>query len=130
MTYLAAGIAEYDKRLRPYCMLEIIELKDEGMEKEAQKMEKYIEANTCILDAAGRSLDSLEFSKLIKAAELSPSPLTFVIGGPYGVDEHLKARARLISLSKMTFTHEMCRLFLLEQIYRSCLMNSGREYHK
>jgi 23S rRNA (pseudouridine1915-N3)-methyltransferase len=133
--YLAAGITEYEKRLRPYCKLEIIELKDQGMEKEARKIEKYLEGgpsspSTFILDAAGKPLDSVEFSKLIKAAELSPSPLTFIIGGPYGVDERLKARARLLSLSKMTFTHEMCRLFLLEQIYRAYQIAQNRPYHR
>ena len=129
-SYLAAGIAEYEKRLRPYCNLELVELKDEGMEKEAVRLEKYLGPSTFILDANGRSLDSVEFSKLLKANELSASPLTFIIGGPNGIDENLKKKASTISLSKMTFTHEMCRLFLLEQIYRSAMINSNRAYHK
>lgn len=128
--YLAAGILEYEKRLKPYCKLEMNELKDEGMEKEAQKMEKYTGANTYLLDAAGRSLDSLEFSKLIKSAELATPPLTFVIGGPYGTPLELKKKCKCISLSKMTFTHEMCRLFLLEQIYRAYQIAQNRPYHR
>lgn len=128
--YLAAGIAEFEKRLRPYCHLEIIELKDEGMEKEAQRMEKYAGQNTYILDAGGKALDSFEFAKLVKSAELSPVPLTFIIGGPDGIAPELKKKAKLVSLSKMTFTHEMCRLFLLEQIYRSYQIAQNRPYHR
>ncbi len=127
--YLAEGISEYAKRLRPYCKLEIIELKDEGMEKEAKKLEKYIDANTFILDANGREMDSLEFSSFIKNATQS-AQLAFIIGSAEGVDSKLKPRSQLISLSKMTFTHEMCRLFLLEQLYRSFQILSNRPYHK
>ncbi len=128
--YLAAGIGEYLKRLRPFCKLEVVELKDEGMEKEAKRIEKYANENTFALDAGGKSFDSLEFAELIKSHELSPQPLTFVIGGPQGLDPALKKKAKLISLSKMTFTHEMCRLFFLEQLYRAFMINSNRSYHK
>ncbi len=130
--YLAAGIAEFEKRLRPYCKLEIVELKDEGMEKEAKEMEKYAvkNPNAYILDAAGRQLDSLEFAKLVKSAELSSPPLTFIIGGPDGITAELKKKSKTISLSKMTFTHEMCRLFLLEQIYRAHQIAQNRPYHR
>ncbi len=130
--YLAAGLAEFQKRLRPYCKLELVELKDEGMEKEAKVIEKYAVANpnAYILDAAGRQLDSLEFSKLVKSADLSSPPLTFVIGGPDGISPELKKKAKTISLSKMTFTHEMCRLFLLEQIYRAYQIAQNRPYHR
>ncbi len=130
--YLAAGIAEFEKRLRPYCKLEIVELKDEGMEKEAKEIEKYAvkNQNAYILDAAGRQLDSLEFAKLVKMAELSSPPLTFIIGGPDGITAELKKKSKTISLSKMTFTHEMCRLFLLEQIYRAHQIAQNRPYHR
>ncbi len=130
--HLAAGMAEFEKRLHPYCKLEIVELKDEGMEKEAEKMEKYsvTNPNAYILDAAGRQLDSLEFSKLVKSAELASPPLTFIIGGPDGIAPELKKKAKTISLSKMTFTHEMCRLFLLEQLYRAYQIAQNRPYHR
>ncbi|MCL6088582.1 MAG: 23S rRNA (pseudouridine(1915)-N(3))-methyltransferase RlmH [Candidatus Marsarchaeota archaeon] len=126
--YLRAGMAEYEKRLRPYCSLEVVELKDEGMEKEAERMEKYLGPNTFLLDEAGTSLDSSAFAKLFSADPAAP--LTFIIGGPYGISPQLKKRCKCVSLSKMTFTHEMCRLFFLEQLYRAVLANSGRAYQK
>ncbi len=131
--YLAAGISEYLKRLRPYCKLELIELKDEGIEKEAVRLEKYIsndEGAVFILDVEGAHTDSREFAKLVKSHELSPSPLTFVIGSAQGIDDKIKKKTKLISLSKMTFTHEMCRLFLLEQIYRAFQIAQNRPYHR
>ena len=128
--YLKEGMAEYEKRLRPYCKLEIIELKDEGMEKEAERMEKYLGPNTFIFDERGKAMDSPEFAELVKSGELSSLPLTFLVGGPFGISPSLKGRARLLSLSRMTFTHEMARLFVLEQLYRALLANSGRAYQK
>ncbi len=127
--YLQEAIAEYVKRLRPYCKLETIELKDEGMEKEAIRMQKYADKNTFIFDAQGRQLDSLEFASFVKAKGES-APITFIIGSAEGISGKLKSQAQLLSLSKMTFTHEMARLFLIEQIYRACMINSGRSYHK
>ncbi|VVB57337.1 Ribosomal RNA large subunit methyltransferase H [uncultured archaeon] len=126
--YLKEGMAEYEKRLRPYCSLEVVELKDEGMEKEAAHFEKYLGPGTFLLDEKGIEMGSPQFAKLFSS---DPGvPLTFLIGGPYGTPAELKKKCKCISLSKMTFTHEMCRLFLLEQIYRASLTNSGRNYQK
>lgn len=127
--YLKEGIAEYEKRLRPYCKFEIIELKDEGIEKEAKHLQKYLSPNTFILDANGKEMDSIVFASFIKSKTES-QPLTFIIGSAEGVDKGLKGQVQLISLSKMTFTHEMCRLFLIEQIYRSFMIIGNRSYHK
>ncbi len=126
--YLRAGMAEYEKRLKPYCSLEVIELKDEGMEKEEKRLEKYLGPNAFLLDEKGAELDSIEFAKLL--SNDPAAQLTFIIGGPYGTTAGLKKKCGCISLSKMTFTHEMCRLFLLEQLYRAMLANSGRAYQK
>lgn len=126
--YLQEGISEYEKRLRPYCKLEIIELKDEGMEKEALRLQKYLSPNTYLLDANGKEMDSIEFSQFLKRHE--SNELTFIIGSAEGISNSLKSRSQLISLSKLTFTHEMCRLFLLEQLYRSFQILSNRPYHK
>ncbi len=126
--YLQVGIAEYEKRLRPYCKLEIIELKDEGMEKEALRLQKYLSPSTYILDSNGKEMDSVQFSDFIKRQQ--NGELTFIVGGAQGVSGKLKQNANLISLSKMTFTHEMCRLFLLEQLYRSFQILSNRPYHR
>lgn len=133
--YLAAGLAEYQKRLRPFCKLDVIELKDEGVEREAAAFERHLEKARAenpnalfILDAGGEHLDSLAFAKLVKTHQTST--LTFLIGSAEGIAPSLKSKAKLLSLSKMTFTHEMARLFLVEQIYRAHQINSGRPYHK
>ncbi len=126
--YLQAGIAEYAKRLRPLCKLEMVELPDEGMEKEAARIGKYLGPDTYLLDAGGKAMDSLAFAQLVKKHSLAP--LTFVVGSAEGIDASLKSKAKLLSLSSMTFTHEMARLVLLEQIYRAQLINKGHPYHK
>ncbi len=126
--YLREGMAEYEKRLRPFCMLEILELNDEGMEKESKRLEEQIGNNTFLLDENGAEMDSLQFAKLFTRDP--GAPLTFLIGGPYGTSAELKKKCKCISLSKMTFTHEMCRLFLLEQIYRAHQISQNRPYHK
>lgn len=128
--YLREGISEYEKRLRPFCKLETIELKDEGIEKEGKRIEKLIDSNTFLLDVEGKEYNSIEFSKLMKKETEGGKQITFIIGSAEGIEENLKKKANLFSLSKMTFTHEMARLFLIEQIYRSYMINSGRSYHK
>jgi len=126
--YLEQGMAEYQKRLAPYCKLEWVELRDEGMEREAERMEKYLGADTYILDVEGKEMRSEEFAQFIKKHEARQ--ITFIIGSAQGVDARIKARANHISLSKMTFTHDMCRLFLTEQIYRAYMIINNRSYHK
>ena len=126
--YLLDGIAEYEKRLRPYCKLEFVELRDEGMEREAERLEKYLGNDAYILDVEGKEYGSQEFSGLFKRHEVRQ--LTFIIGSAEGILPAVKKRARLISLSKMTFTHDMCRLFLIEQIYCAHMIVNNRSYHK
>lgn len=125
--YLLQGIDEYLKRLNRYCKIEIIELKDEGLEKEAEKLTKYLSKNTFILDANGKTTDSEGFAELFKKEE---GEITFIIGGPGGISEKLKKAAKTLSLSKMTFLHEMTRLILLEQIYRAYNIIHNTAYHK
>lgn len=125
--YLLEAIGEYTKRLVPFCKLELVELKDKGLEKEAKLLERYLGAGTFILDVGGKHFSSVEFAQFVKKQE---GTLTFIIGGAEGINESLKKRAPSISLSKMTFTHEMCRLFLVEQIYRTYMINSNRKYHR
>ncbi|MBN2202870.1 MAG: 23S rRNA (pseudouridine(1915)-N(3))-methyltransferase RlmH [Candidatus Aenigmarchaeota archaeon] len=124
--FLREAMQEYEKRLVPFCKLELIELKDEGFEKESKRLEKYLGKGTFILDVDGKQLSSSEFAKFLKKQE----NLTFIIGGPDGIEKTIKKQASLISLSKMTFTHEMSRVFLLEQIYRAFMINSNRKYHR
>jgi len=126
-SHLLEGMGEYAKRLAPFCKLELIELKDEGPVKEAKHLERYLGAGTFILDVGGKHFSSEEFAQFVKKQE---GTLTLIIGGADGIDESIKRRAPAISLSKMTFTHEMCRLFLMEQVYRACMINGNRQYHR
>lgn len=119
-------IAEFQKRIRPFAELSIVELKDEGISKEAIKLEGYLGPNTYVLDEVGKMQSSEEFASFLKKAE---GELIFIIGGPEGIAPKIKQNSRLISLSKMTLTHEMARLFLIEQLYRACMINSGRGYY-
>ena len=120
-------ISEFLKRLKPMCEVSIVELKDEGLQKEALKLSKYLGTNSYILDEAGKQYSSQEFAALLKKQE---QPITFIIGGPEGISPELKKRANIISLSRMTLTHEMTRLFLIEQVYRAYMINSGRGYYQ
>jgi len=129
--YIKEGIDEFLKRLGAFCKIKIVELKDEGLKKEAEKLKEHLEENTkaLILDEKGAEFSSVEFAHLIKTLDYG---MTIIIGGHNGIDEKLKKenKEKLVSLSKMTFTHEMTRLFLIEQIYRAYMINSNREYHK
>jgi 23S rRNA (pseudouridine1915-N3)-methyltransferase len=128
--YLLDGINEYLKRLKAFCKVEIIEMKDLGVQKEAIKMEEYLEDNrqaSFLLDNNGKEYDSVEFAGFLKQRE---GTLNLVIGGSEGISSELKSKYPKIALSKMTFLHEMTRLILLEQIYRGYMIINNRVYHK
>lgn len=145
--FLHDGIAEYEKRLRPYVKLQIVELADEkrpasaspatesaALEKEGQRIIAAIPDGSFIiaLDVKGESWSSQELASSLGDWELSAkNHLAFVIGGDLGLAPAVLARSGIrLSLSKMTFTHPMARLLLLEQIYRACRIRSGEPYHK
>lgn len=145
--YLKLGIAEYVSRISPYCKLEIIEVNDEPVKdnpnaseieivknKEAEKVLKLVKPSEYLigLDLNKKEMISEEFSKyLMKKLEVGGSSVSFVIGGSYGLGDKLKERCNdSISLSKMTFLHQMTRLILLEQIYRAFKINGNEVYHK
>jgi len=125
--YLLEGIKEYLKRLRPFCKINIIELKDRGQKKEEAALKAHISPSTFILDEKGKSFTSVEFSEFLKSRN---GEISFIIGGPDGISLSLKKSLPTISLSRMTFLHEVSRLLLLEQIYRSFMILSNRTYHK
>lgn len=125
--YIREGISEYLKRLTPFAKIEVIELKDEGPKKEAEKIKALNNKNIFLLDEKGDELTSKELATEFKKLD---GEITFVIGGAKGIDDSIKKDFKKISLSKMTFVHEMCRLFLVEQIYRTYMINSNRKYHK
>jgi 23S rRNA (pseudouridine1915-N3)-methyltransferase len=126
--YLLDGIAEYEKRLRPYCRLEWHEIRDSGLKAEASAIGKFLGPDTYLLDVGGRKMSSQEFAQFIKRQ--TGKQITFVIGSAEGVDSGIKDRCQAVSLSDMTFTHDMCRLFLIEQIYRAHMIINNRGYHK
>ena len=145
--YLKEGINEYLLRLKPYVDMEIIEVNDEPVKdspsnsdieivknKEGTKVMKFIKNNDYVisLDLNKKELNSPEFAEYLNNKfVLGGSKITFLIGGSYGLSDELKKRANdAISLSKMTFLHQMTKLILLEQIYRAFKINRNEVYHK
>ncbi len=138
--YLAEGIERYQRKLVFYMNTEIkiIPLSSEknrakALKEEAGKILKLLSVNdlVIVLDENGKQFSSVDLSKEFqKAMNQSYSKIVFIIGSAYGIDESLKKRANLIlSFSKLTFTHQMIRLMLVEQIYRSMTILKGESYH-
>lgn len=144
--YLVAGIEEFTKRLTPFCKLETIAINEERMpddpapaekrqvlERETQRLLAVVPpaSYVILLDVVGKQLSSPELAAKIDSLALAGhSHLTFVIGGAFGYTDALRQRADMsLSFSKMTFTHQMIRLLLLEQIYRAFKISRGEKYH-
>ncbi len=123
---ISAMIDEYLKRLKVFANVEIIELKDKGIIKESDEIIKLADSNSFILDELGAEYSSIGFSELINGKD----NIKFFIGGAEGISKEAKSKAKTMALSKMTFTHEMARLFLIEQIYRAVMIINNRNYHK
>jgi len=138
---------EYSKRLSKYCNLNIIELQDEKVpdkinyslenqikNEEAKKMLSQIKKDTYLicLDLKGKEYSSEEFSnKLDKLTIDGYSNITFVIGGTLGIGEEvLNISKEKICFSRMTFPHQLIRVFLLEQLFRSFKISNGETYHR
>lgn len=138
--YLKDAIEEYSKRIKKYTSLEIIEVKDEGLveaEKaislEGIKINKHINPKDYIItmEIDGKELTSIEFSQKLDQILIENSNITFIIGGSYGLSQDIKNKAKLhLSFSKMTFPHQLFRVMLLEQIYRSYKIINNESYHK
>jgi 23S rRNA (pseudouridine1915-N3)-methyltransferase len=141
--YLNEGINIYTKRLKNYTAFEIttinvpkaVRMRPEKEQKteEAKLLQKNIRETDFIvlLDEKGNLIDSVEFSKFLNQKAIQNiKNLVFVIGGPYGFDEWLYNRADFkLSLSKMTFSHQMIRLLFVEQLYRAFTILKGEKYH-
>ena len=132
--YLTDAVKEYLKRIKPYAVVEIIEVPEcRTVDEEGAKLLSRIPVDswTCVLDVHGELLSSEDLAKMIADLTLNgQSKLTFVIGGAFGISQSLREAATMrLSLSKMTFTHQMTRLILLEQIYRTFKINRGEPYH-
>lgn len=145
--YLKDAIAEYSKRLGKYCRLEIIEVPDERTRenasaaeeeavrtKEAERLLKYIkdDAYVITLEINGKQLSSEELAGHIETLGIhGTSHILFVIGGSIGLGREVLALSDYaLSFSKMTFPHQLMRVILLEQIYRSYRIITGQPYHK
>jgi 23S rRNA (pseudouridine1915-N3)-methyltransferase len=141
--YLKDGIEKYVKRLKHYTKLdlgEIPELKntkalteDQQKTKEAELILKKVSPQDylILLDEAGQEFTSVQFANYLNKRVISSvASLVFVVGGPYGFDQSVYQRANdKISLSRMTFSHQMVRLFFVEQLYRAFTIIKGEPYH-
>ncbi len=138
--FFKEAILEYQKRLSKYTKLEISEVEDifeQNIEnikrKEAELLLKNINEKDFVitLEINGKELDSIELSKKIENILMINSNITFIIGGSYGLDNIIKNRSNLaLSFSKLTFPHQLFRIILLEQIYRSYKIINNESYHK
>lgn len=138
--YLKDAIDEYLKRLKKYTNIEIIELKDEGLveeqkaiQLEGEKILKNISPKDYLitLEIEGKEYTSEEFAEKINQIQIENSNIVFVIGGSYGLSKEIKEKSKLhLSFSKMTFPHQLFRVFLLEQIYRAYKILNNESYHK
>ena len=142
-SYIHKGVDEYEKKLGHYlkfCMEIIPDLKNTGKLSASQQNSKEGELilgkiksddYVILLDERGRQYSSVEWaSHLQKKFNSNPKRLVFVIGGPYGFSSEVYGRANeKISLSKMTFSHQMVRMFFVEQLYRAMTILKGEPYH-
>ena len=145
--YLKDAIAEYSKRLSRYCKLEIVEVADEKTpdnasdtvedairDKEGERILKYVKEDAYVitLEIAGKMLTSEEMAeKIEKLGVQGTSHIIFIIGGSIGLGkEILKRSDYALSFSKLTFPHQLMRVILLEQIYRSYRIINHEPYHK
>ena len=139
--WVKAGIDEYAGRIRRYAPLEIVEAKEEKgaapdlmRQREGERIMKLRPKGSklILLDETGQQLTSPEFALLTGRYRDNSTPeILFAIGGAYGFSKELHSRAdRLISLSKMTFTHQMIRPFFLEQLYRAFTILNNEGYHQ
>jgi len=145
--FLTEGIAEYEKRLTPYLKLAIVEIADEkrgvhasaGQEqlvkdREGDRILAAIPEGAYVvaLDVRGKEMSSEALAARLHDWQLAgTNSIVVIIGGDLGLSGAVLSRADLrLSISPMTFTHQMVRMIILEQIYRACRINSGEPYHK
>lgn len=144
--YLKDAIAEYSKRLSKYCSLNILELPDEQLPyslndsiiqnikaSESNHILSHIKKDSYVicLDLSGKQYSSEEFSMKLENISLNKSHITFIIGGTLGISQELLNKSNeLICFSKMTFPHQLIRVFLLEQLFRAFKISNHETYHR
>ena len=145
-SFFSDAILEYKKRLSKYCKLNIVELSDEPIpnnasnaqlqaikEKESKKIIDKFQKDSYIiaLDLSGKNYTSEQFSEKLENLKLVTSSITFIIGGSLGLTQELLSKCdEKISFSKMTFPHQLIRVFLLEQIFRAFKIANNETYHR
>ena len=145
-SYLREAAAEYEKRLSAFCNFETVQLKEEklsdapsqseiqkALEKEAAAIEKSIpqRAYRIAMCVEGTQLSSEELAGKIERIEQTAGEIVFIIGSSYGLAESVKKSADMrLSVSKMTFPHQLMRVLLLEGVYRAFNIRKGTRYHK
>ena len=144
--YLRDGVAEFVKRMRPYGGITITELNEskigdkpsdadrkQVVVEEGERLLKAVPKNayTVLLDVYGKTMSSEELAKTIAKLEVyGISDMAFIVGGAFGVSDELRKSVNYkLSFSPMTFTHQMVRLLLVEQIYRASKINRNEPYH-
>ena len=144
--YLRDGVAEFVKRMRPYGGITITELNEskigdkpsdadrkQVVDEEGERLLKAVPKNayTVLLDVYGKTMSSEDLAKTVAKLEVDGvSDMAFIIGGAFGVSEALRQSVNYkLSFSPMTFTHQMVRLLLVEQIYRESKINRNEPYH-
>lgn len=137
--YINDGIKEFSKRLSKYVSLKIVELAEEAdnttsVDIESNRILAYLEKTkgyTILLDLKGKELDSVELSNKISKLTINYSEISFLIGGSKGINNMVREKCDYsLCFSKFTFPHQLFRLILLEQIYRSICIINNIKYHK
>lgn len=146
--YLRDACAEYQKRLQAFCKLNIVELNESrlpdspsekeiktALSNEGKAMMSLLSGNSCYnitMCIEGKQLSSVKFAeKLEKISVDGKSTVNIVIGSSFGIADEIKAMSDFkLSMSEMTFPHQLARVMLLEQLYRAFQINSGGKYHK
>lgn len=119
------GLEDYSKRLSHYLPFEYKEIKNDQISRLLQPSDTVV-----LLDERGIERRSIEFAEWLQKKENSAKRLVFIIGGPFGFSEDVYDRAdEMISLSRMTFSHQMVRVIFTEQLYRACTILKGEKYH-
>lgn len=132
--YLRQAVADYITRLSKYAKMDVIEVAESDIPGEGDALLRRIPSGSTVIamDLHGKMISSPHLADWISGRALSgTSHFTFVIGGSDGIDARICNRADLrLCLSPMTFTHQMTRLILAEQLYRAMKINAGEKYHK
>ncbi|WP_099204404.1 23S rRNA (pseudouridine(1915)-N(3))-methyltransferase RlmH [Scatolibacter rhodanostii] len=141
--YFRQAMAEYEKRLRPFCAFECIEIAEErlpdnpsetqiisALEKEAVKILAKASGAIFSMCIEGKQLSSLDLSGKMAEVMQYPGEMTFIIGSSFGLSENVKRAGQMMSMSKMTFPHTLARVMLTEQIYRATQILANTKYHK